>query len=192
MNSICFVANHQVSLEARLYTQAISRLYQARSYKLITTCSTAVEMIAFRQWIQRERTVDLVIPPEWKLKPGGPQEKIVDAVKESMGHLIETRYDREVEDPRFVKMLSLARLVVVVELAEDHWLLNWSQRLFDKSQTMVLQWAIPSQSNTGCLKLVETGRGMPLYPANWKKDMEQFLSGDFQGGHDKLKQLKLL
>ena len=95
------------------------------------------------------------------------------------------------QDPRLAKILKMTQFPIIMELDAGHWCLDWSHKYFSSSTTLAFQWAISTEHNEGCRKLVESGRAVPLYPPDWRKTFAAFLAGNDNDQHGKMRQLSL-
>jgi len=184
MDSICFVSNRQTSLEARLFARAFARIPELHKFRLITACTTDLDMFVFNMWKSRDRTVDLVLPVDWNYQPNNAQQQILNYVKESGGRVVRSTDSDNRNDPRLEKIISMARFCFVIEIDSDHWTLDWSLEQYNPQKTIVYQWAINTEQNMGCQHLMKSGRAIPVYPVNWRKTFTAFLTGqddDIQG-----------
>ena len=175
--SICFISGRKISLEARLFTQAVCRHSCWNGNTLITRCSSVAEMIAFDTWQFRGDPIHLLLPGSVKSHPSRSQLEIMRKVEASGGKLVTTDSCAATSDSDLSCMLELSQRIVIMEVERDHPILSIQSRALGRNRTAVFQWAIPIKLNGGCPLLVKMGIGTPLFPGHWKEKMTSFAQG---------------
>lgn len=176
--TICIIGNRSATLEARLFTRAISRKEMFDSFRLVTRCATALEMIAFKEWKRLGRSIDLVIPSNWADNPTSSQRKIVSDTKQTGGKLIDFSSPETNTDSALKTMIRNADLSLIMEISCDHPLISTSSIQLSHKTCAAFQWAVSNRHNGGCRLLLETGRVTPIFPPRYSEQLQAFISGE--------------
>lgn len=175
--TICFIGNRSATLEARLFSRVICRHVLSEPVRLITRCTTAVEMIAFEEWKRSAQPIDLVLPPEWTDAPTASQETIITTVRDGGGRLIVSKNAADDPHADLTTMIQAADLCLVMEITCDHPLLSSSQIHLNRDMSAAFQWAVSTAANSGCRLLLENGRVTPLFPPRFRQQLAAFIKG---------------
>lgn len=175
-SSICFISGRKISTEARLFTTALCRFPVWNDWILVTRCASAAEMIAYQEWSRRVAQIHLVLKTGScdTISPG--QSEIIGRVSAGGGRIIRAEPDDRDRDA-LVPLIRMCEWIVVMEIDGRHPLLYLQQELPDRSRTVVFQWAVPTDLNAGCAALIASGRALPLYPAHWREQVQDYMAG---------------
>lgn len=189
-SSICFISGRKNSTEARLFTAALCRLPVWNDWILVTRCASAAEMIAYHQWSRRISQIHLVLKTDSTETVSPCQSEIIHRVSAGGGRI--TRNDTADEDEEaWIPLIRRSDWIIVMEIDSRHPLLNLVQEFPDKSRTVVFQWAVPTDLNAGCAALIACGRALPLYPAHWREQIQDYMAGINGPAFDSPRQMQL-
>lgn len=175
--SVCFLSGRKISLEARLFTQAVCRYRQWNDSVLITRCASAAEMIVFEEWKKRSRPVHLILEAEIKRDDNPDQGKIIEYIGRTGGRLIVPGTGGIETTDTLTVMLQQAQWTIIMEIDRRHPVLGCAGMRERRRRTLVFQWAIPTLLNNGCAIAVSSGLASPLYPGHWHQQLNDAVDG---------------